>query len=108
MSFEALESNFEAGFGSIVAGEGDPQLGLMLLKSMDSALFPHPLFSHNFTNSRQAFFVSFVFTFEQTDISILMNHPFWATRVSRVGARNLFYDNTLKGIENGSLLGAFD
>lgn len=38
----------------------------------------------------------------------LLNHPCLATRISRVGAGNLYDDSTLKGTENGSLLGSFD
>ncbi|XP_059430809.1 monofunctional riboflavin biosynthesis protein RIBA 3, chloroplastic isoform X2 [Corylus avellana] len=81
----------------------------MLLKSMDSALFPHPLFSHSFTSSS---WHSSLAASQSTGICLhklrLLNRPFWATGVSGVGAGNLYDDSTLKGSENGSLLGAFD
>lgn len=77
---------------------------------MDSALFPHPLFSHSFTGS--SWHPSLAAS-QNTGICLhklrLLNHPCWATGVSTgVGAGNLFDDSFLKGNENGSLLGAFD
>ncbi|KAG2673569.1 hypothetical protein I3760_13G098500 [Carya illinoinensis] len=76
---------------------------------MDSALFPHPLFSlHVFTSSRWHRSLA---ACQSTGFYLyrhrLLNHPCLATRISGVGAGNLYDDSTLKGTEIGSLLGSF-
>ncbi|KAM3691781.1 hypothetical protein ACB098_08G038200 [Castanea mollissima] len=76
---------------------------------MDSALFPHPLFSHIFTSSS---WHPCLVAFQRAGICLykhrLLNRPCWATGVPGIGAKNLFDDSSLKGSENGSVLGAFD
>ncbi|GMY10769.1 monofunctional riboflavin biosynthesis protein RIBA 3, chloroplastic isoform X1 [Fagus crenata] len=76
---------------------------------MNSALFPHPLFSHIFTSS--SWHPSLV-AFQGTGICLykhrLLNRPCWATGVPGIGAGNLSDDSNLKGSQNGSVLGTFD
>ncbi|KAB1213031.1 Monofunctional riboflavin biosynthesis protein RIBA 3, chloroplastic [Morella rubra] len=76
---------------------------------MDSALFPHPLFSHIFTSPSW----NRSLAASQSTGLRPCKHRFWvptcwATGVSGVGAGNLYDDSALKGTGNGSLLGTFD
>lgn len=76
---------------------------------MECALLPQHLFSHIFINSRfpRCFAV-------RREVEIRLYRKRWLNSsccslgVSDIGAGNLFDDNSLKGAENGSLLGALD
>ncbi|THG05866.1 monofunctional riboflavin biosynthesis protein RIBA 3, chloroplastic isoform X1 [Camellia sinensis] len=69
---------------------------------MDCVLFQHPLFPHIFITSRR-FHQSFA---APQKSNRLLNSVCWAIRVHGIGAQNLFDEGSLKGNENGPLLGA--
>ncbi|OMO91344.1 3,4-dihydroxy-2-butanone 4-phosphate synthase, RibB [Corchorus olitorius] len=78
---------------------------------MECASFLHPLFPHIFINSSYRFPRCFAV---RRGVEIRLFRKRWlnssccAVGVSEIGAGNLFDDNSLKGAENGSLLGSLN